>query len=247
VASEVGVFVCSSDSRIDILDRVLPSILKYWPDCPYPIYVGLNAPTDKWPSVKTLVAQTSDWRRETLQQLGQLSETHLIVILDDFLFQGPADQLRISELVSRVVNSGLPYLRLLPLGKSLRERVSTLIRPRSSSDVRRISARRPFYSALQIAVWDKGHFKSLLELEGSIWEFEHQKRVNVPHYAITDCPPIIYRHLVEKGRWLPYARSLLRMAGLSPDLGARPTWPKWINLRLMLDGLRVFVVGYANH
>jgi hypothetical protein len=243
----VGVLVCSSDSRMDILDRVLPSIIKYWPDCPYPIYVGLNAPNEKWPNITTLVAQPSGWRQESLQQLAQLSETHLIVILDDFLFQEPADQTRISVLVAQAVCSDLPYLRLLPLGRSLRERLWNLIHRRSSAGVRSISERRPFYSALQIAFWNKAHFASLLELQGSIWDFEHQKRADVAHYAITDRPPIVYRHLVEKGRWLPNARSLLRIAGLSSDLGVRPIWTKWMNFRLLLDGMRFLVFGYANH
>jgi hypothetical protein len=245
--SSIGVLICSSDSRMDILDRVLPSILKYWPDCPYPIYVGLNAENDRWPNIKSLVAEPSGWRQESLQQLAQISETHLIVILDDFLFQQPADQRRISSLVSQAVKADLPYLRLLPLGRSLRQRLWSVFHRRSAADVCPIAKRRPFYSALQIAVWNKAHFASLLELQGSIWDFEHQKHLDVTHYAITDRPPIVYRHLVEKGRWLPYAGSLLRVAGLSCDLGVRPTWTRWMNFRLMLDGLRFLVAGYANH
>jgi hypothetical protein len=243
--SKVGVFVCSSDSRRDILERVLPSIFKYWPTCPYPIYVGVNTHCGISPRITLLVAQPSEWRRECLEQVAQLPETHLIIVLDDFLFQKPVDQIRLSKLVSQAITLDLQYLRLLPVGQSLMQRLTRLLRARPSVGIRAIRDRQRFYSGLQIAIWNKLHFVSLLELEGSIWDFEHQQRPGARHYAITNYPPITYRHLVEKGRWLPYAKSLLDRAGLSTDLGVRPMWSKWMNLLLLLDEVRFYVLGYA--
>jgi hypothetical protein len=246
-ASKVGVFICSSDSRRDILDRVLPSLFKYWPDCPYSIYVGLNSSHGVSPNVTTLVAQNSEWRTETLEQVAQTTETHLIVVLDDYLFQERVDQSRLSMLINEAVSSKLPYLRLLPLRKSLMARLFYSGRNRTVGDIQAINEKRPFYSSLQIAIWNKAHFLSLLERPGSVWDFEHQKPSCATHYAITDRPPIAYSHLVEKGRWLPYARTLLSRAGLATDLGKRPVWPKWAHLRRVLDEVRFHVVGYANH
>src|SRR5258708_24962 len=118
----VAVFVCSSDSRRDILERVFPSILKYWSHCPYKIYVGLNTHCAIWPGITSLVARPSDWRGECLEQVAEIPETHLIVVLDDFLFLDRVDQNRLSTLVSEAMCSEISYMRLLPLGKSLLER-----------------------------------------------------------------------------------------------------------------------------
>jgi hypothetical protein len=239
------VFICSSDDRLDILDRVLPSVLKYWPDCPYPLYVGLNTENKTWPRVSSLVAQPSEWRIEVMKQVSQIPETHLILLLDDYLLLSAVDQLRLAKLVTRAVSSKLPYLRLLPLRRSLGQLlIRSRIRP--TDGIESIHSRRPFYSGLQIAIWDKQHLLSLLESPGSIWDFEHQQP-GVPHYVITEDAPISYRHLVEKGRWLPYAESLLRVTGLSPDLGSRPSWPSWMNMRLWMDEARFLLLGYANH
>jgi len=242
----VGVFICSSDNRRDILARVLPSIRKFWSNCPYPVYVGLNSVLESDSSIKSVVAEPSGWRSEVLHQIAQVPETHLIVVLDDFLIQEHVDQSRIDELVVKAVDLDLPYLRLLPLCKSLKQRLL----PGSGDamdEIQVIHKRRPFYSGLQIAIWRKEHFVALLQLRGSIWEFEHQQLPGVPHYVIADRPPVIYSHLVEKGQWLPYAESLLKLAGLSTDLGSRPSWPSWMNLRLILDKARFFLLGYANH
>jgi hypothetical protein len=244
---DVCVFICSSDSRRDILERVVPSLLKFWPDCPYPIYAGLNSNPRLWPAITSLAASTSEWRHECLEQLSQIAETHVIVVLDDFLFQRPVDQSRVSSLVSLVLDSDIAYLRLLPLGKSLAQRLIGPTRNKLSDGIESIHERRPFYSSLQIAIWEKSHLISMLGKQGSIWDFEHYSRPGVPHFAIKDSPPIIYRHLVEKGRWYPQAKSLLRQAGLPTDLGQRAVWPKLINLRLALDELRFYVLGYAIH
>jgi len=244
--SSVAVFICSSDNRLDILDRVLPSVLKFWTDCPYPIYVGLNTPNVTWDKVTTLVAKASEWRTEVLEQIRQIRETHLIVILDDFLFQERVDQSRLSELVAEAVDRELPYLRLLPLRKSLSQRLIRS-RTRATDDIESIHARRPFFSGLQIALWRKEHFALLLEPHGTIWDFEHRSTPGIPHYVITSSPPIKYRHLVEKGRWLPYSQTLLRLANLSTDLGSRRRWSAWMNLRLLVDEARFFLLGYANH
>ena len=87
----------------------------------------------------------------------------------------------------------------------------------------------------------------MLDAPGSIWDFEHQRVDGARHFAIANRPPIRYQHLVEKGRWQPYAKRLLRNAGLSDDLGSRPVWPAWAYGRVWLDELRFFFHGIANH
>jgi hypothetical protein len=241
----VAVVICSSDNRLDILERVLPSLFKFWPDCPYPIYVGLNTKRELAPNIRTLLAQPTEWRKECLEQIAQITESHVIVVLDDFLFQRPVDQRRIEMLVDVALHSDISYLRLVPLGKSLLKRLDGLIRTRNREGIEVINEDRPFYSGLQIALWNRAHFMSLLQLQGTIWDFEHQKVLGVAHYVVTDGPAVHYCHLVDKGRWLPYAQSLLTRAGLSTDLGARQVWPRWVYMRLALDRVRLLVLGNA--
>ncbi len=222
-------------------------MLKFWPDCPYPIFVGTNSPIDNWPGVTLLQADPQGWRAECLAQVAKIPASHLIVILDDFLFRGRVDQPLLSAFVSQVIQSNISYLRLLPMGKSLLRRITGIIRKNNDQPITRIEANRPFYSCLQIAIWRKEHFESMLRLQGSIWDFEHQRNQAVEHYAITGPSPFAYRHIVEKGRWLPDAQALLKDAGLPTDLGMRPSWSKWTRLKLLLDHVRYLILGYANH
>nr|WP_298718487.1 hypothetical protein [uncultured Steroidobacter sp.] len=240
-----AVFICSSDSRIDILERTLPSVQKFWPTCRYPMYVGLNSCTRALPVGVPVIAPPSDWRREFTQQLAQTEPEYLIVMLDDFLIQAPVDRDRLAHLVESAVRLKLDYLRLVPLGRSLFARATGRHPVEIAPGLQRIREGHPFYSALQIAIWRKSHLLSMLERPMSIWDFERQCARDASHCAIKDNPPIAYRHLVEKGRWLPYARSLLRRAGFAPELGARPAWPATRYGQLFVDQLRWVVLGYA--
>lgn len=241
----VAVFICSSDNRKDVLVRVLPSLFKFWPNCPYPIYLGLNSRDEKLPLSTHVLAPASEWYRECTAQLAQLDEEYLIVILDDFLIRAPVDQARVAQLVEDAANLDLGYLRLLPLGRSLPARLAGHRLPELKPGIERIPLHRPFYSGLQIAIWRKPHLQAMLQKPLSIWEFEHCYIPGPIHCAITGRPPIVYRHLVERGRWLPDARSLLQQAGLSTQLGDRPVWPKSRYAQLLLDQVRWHVLGYS--
>jgi len=242
--SKVAVFICSSDGRKDILDRVLPSVQKFWVNCPYPIYVGLNscAPLQIGSPV---LAPTSEWYRECTLQLEQLSHEYLIVILDDFLIRATVNQTRLEDLVQIVTASTLDYVRLVPVGRSLLERVVGRRSSEFQPGVEQIRAGRPFYSALQIAIWRRAHLQTMLKSPLSIWEFEHKCLAGSVHYAVRERPPFFYRHLVERGRWLPDAKTLLRKADLPADLGTRPVWPNLKYAGLVLDHISWVVRGYA--
>lgn len=241
----VAVFICGSDSRIDVLERTLPAVRKFWPACRYPIYVGLNSCNRPLPVGSPILAPPSEWRREFAQQLAQIDHDHVLVLLDDFLIQAHVDQERLGRLVDAAVRLKLDYLRLIPLGRSLFARAMGWRPTEIAPGIQRIGDEHPFYSALQIAIWRKRHLLSMLERPLSIWEFEHQSIREASHCAIAAGPPIAYSHLVERGRWLPYARSLLRDAGFVPELGARPSWPNSHYGQLWLDELRWIVLGYA--
>jgi hypothetical protein len=242
---DVAVFVCSSDNRIDILERTLPAVQKFWPTCRYPIHVGLNSCSRPLPVGTSAIAAPSEWRREFDQQLTQIDQDYVIVMLDDFLIQAPVNDDRLAHLVASTVRLNLDYLRLVPLGRSLLARATGRQPIEVAPGIQRVRDRHPFYSALQIAIWRKRHLQSMLEQPLSIWEFERQCIREASHCAIKDNPPIAYRHLVEKGRWQPYARSLLRRAGFAPELGNRPAWPATRYGQLFLDELSWVVLGYA--
>jgi hypothetical protein len=241
-----AVFFSSSDNTFDVLQRVvLPSFQQYWPGCSYPVYIGTNSARVDAAGVRWVTAPVGGWRAELASQLEQVNTTRIILFLDDFLIRAPVDQMRVARLVDLAERDDLAYLRLLPLESSLGAKLLQLPRSPRCGELERIPTNRPYYSALQVAIWRRTHLLESLSRSGSIWEFEHERCDGVDHYAVSADPPIRYRHLVEKGRWLADAGRLLRESGFPDDLGTRPTWPGRTLVKRWVAAARFHVIGYA--
>jgi hypothetical protein len=240
-----AVFIASSDNTADVLCRVFPSFMKYWANCAYPVYVGLNERSLPWDGPRVVRASRSEWRVELKTQLGRLSEDRVILMLDDFLIQAPVDQEKVANLLKLCFEHDWPYLRLIPLERAFLPRLMHEAFSASGRLAEPIPVEMPYFSSLQTSIWKKSHLESLLEVPGSIWQFEHLVDRTARHYAVTGGACIRYRHLVEKGRWLPDAADKLIAAGLPTDLGSRPVWPGHMRLRQRWLRAKFGLLGYA--
>lgn len=233
-----AVFLCSSDSRYDVLKCTLPSVFKFWTNCPYTFYIGMNTCREHFARATPVFAPASNWREELAAQLAQIPEKHVIVLRDVFLFCSPVDQPRLTQVARTAITSDLPYLRLTPIWRR-RRRHATHFR----LDLQRIPARHPSYCGLQATIWRKSYLESLLGRQQTLAEFEQQSLPEAGHCALTHSPPIHYCQVIERERWLPDASSLLRRAGLPADLGDRPVWSKSTYFRWYMDRIRDTLFG----
>lgn len=241
----VAVVVSSSDNTIDVFTRVFPSIDKFWPGCPYEMYVGLNAQPSPFTRTRVVRAEPTEWRKELACQLRQISQEWVILILDDFLFLAAVDQRRVGALVRRCLDQDWSYLRLIPLDRSMFARWAHRITRTRSQTVELIPSGYPYYSSLQIAVWKKSHLLQQLEATRGIWDFEHLESATQVHRAVVENAYLKYRHVVEKGRWLPDAAALLARVGLDSALGARKSWPSRVFWQQRISRWRFQLTGYA--
>lgn len=241
----VAVFVSSSDNTIDVFKRVFPAVEKFWPDCPYEFYVGLNAQPSPFAATRVVRAEVSEWRVELTSQLLQIPQEWVILVLDDFLFLAATDQQRVGALVQQCIEQEWPYLRLIPLDRPALARVAhRVLRPRDQA-VETIPRGYPYYSSLQIALWKKSHLLQLLGAARGIWDFELLEPAAQVHRAVIGSRCLKYRHVVEKGRWLPDAAALLARSELKSALGARKSWPSRVFWQQQLNRWRFQITGYA--
>lgn len=246
----LAVFVCSSDNTRDVFTLVGPSFKKYWPDCPYSRYVGLNATADEQSvyGFIPVVAPVSDWRHELYTQIKQLDEEYVLLLLDDFLLLSPVNTKLLERLFSNAAQSELDYLRLIEIERSgpvkMMSRAVARLRGR---EIVPIPVNIPYYSSLQAAIWRKAHLLEMLRThEGqNIWEFEHRVMSGHDHFAIVGSPPLHYRHIIERGRWLPYAGRLFRKRGFKYEPGRRQCWPASYLARFYFRKVVFSVVGYG--
>ncbi len=246
----LAVFVASSNNTLDVFEMVGQSFSRYWPNCSYPKYIGLNT-TSGAPMVlgfKPVLAPVGGWRQELHAQIAQLREEYVLLLLDDFLLLDPVNEIRIDILVSLAEEQGIDYLRLIPLTGSWGVKIfAYLVSRLRGEEVVPVSSDMPYFSSLQAAIWRKEHLLDMLDSypEKMIWNFEHHALPGRKHFAVVYAPPIRYEHLVEKGQWLPYARARLIRDGVMPVFGVRPVWPRTFWFRHYFGKFVFGLIGYG--
>ena len=106
----------SCDQTHDVLDHFLKGFEKYWPDCPFDVYIGSNTIIDS-PNYKYINVQKNNWRTETINQITEIKKidnkvTHLIVFLDDFILNNKVSNKLIEKKVNYAIEKDIKYLRL---------------------------------------------------------------------------------------------------------------------------------------
>jgi hypothetical protein len=204
-------FISSSDNTFDVLSLVSRSVIKNWPVEGFDVYVGLNRKVAETPFY-TIAAPVSGWRTELAHQINMLPERfrYVILLLDDFFFYEKVNPGELTRLMSLVRERDIDYLRLKPLERSALGKLLLYLSSLKQGDdgIIRLAGDEPYYSSLQVAIWDRVHLSKMLMLNGSIWEFELNAIAGSAHYA-TVRDFIRYSHLVEKGKWFKHAPATL--------------------------------------
>ena len=204
-------FINSSDKTHDIATLFLKGFSKYIINNPLQVYMGVNQKRHKkYKFIHYIEADKTNWRNETLDQLNILKNNfnikNVILVLDDFILNKEKDCSEINVLLEIFNNKKLKYLSLKRLNES---KIINFIESFKKKDIiNKLRYSYPYYSSLQIAVWDIDYLIDNIKYSSSIWNFEHLKRSN-NHYQVKD-DYFSYRHIVEKGDWNYYTPSYVR-------------------------------------
>ena len=246
--SQTVVLFCSSDNTMDVGVQVAAAFDRLWPDCPYPRFALTTTAQRPWPIPgwnHIVAGQALGWRDELRLGLGALpaDARHVLLVLDDFLLLAPVDTARAVSLIEEAENRDLPYLRLKPVDRSIAGKLIWMLRTRPG--IAALKSTEPYYASLQLALWRRKHLLTMLSQPGSIWDFENQRLPTETHYAVTRKGPIRYMHVVEKGKWMPYAAKLFSQAGVPFDRGLRPVWGRRYMVLHMIRKMRFALFGYS--
>lgn len=239
-------FVSSSDNTYDVFEIVGKRLLLSLPVDVYEIYVGLNSKNASLP-FNVLKTEAKGWMEELRSQLSQLPESTsaVILLLDDFWFHDPIPLDKLNLFVDIFEKNDADCLRLVPLKRSAIASIIRFIKKIILGDpgtVEKLDEGEPYYSSLQMAIWRKNYLEMLLSKNVSIWDFEHLNVRDSKHFAVTNkfCN---YSHLVEKGKWYPFALKILTKidGGLKLE---RPINTRYNKLRVAYDKVKFFAFGY---
>jgi hypothetical protein len=219
-----AILVISCDSYQDLWPPFFKCFFKYWPDCPYPVYLGSNRcryPDDRVRPI--LVGDDKDYSSNLLEMLKHLKEDWVLLWIEDRVLCAPVESARICTFVRLAQRVGAGYLKLIPIHPfALTSNVGHEIGDLERGCKYRVS--------ITVALWNKETLVKLLRPGESAWEIERngsgrsnalsERFLSLSKLA-RDNPPITERHLIIRGRLLREARRFVETEELQPYLSRR--------------------------
>ena len=243
--TDVSLLVVTCDAYKDLWRPYFQCFFKYWPDCPYPIYMGSNNCAYSDTRVKTItIGSDRDYSTNLLAMLECIDSQWILLWIEDFLLSAPVDTGRITKLISHVQAQGAGYVKLIasfPYAYTSNNNEEVAVVPKGIR----------YRVNIGITLFKKDVLVSLLRSGESAWDIEYKAaarsdKLPEKFFCLNSClksnPPISYVNAVGKGRWIRNSVAFLKREGLGDCLAGRKVQPFWqyIYYRIYLIRLEVY-------
>lgn len=235
-----AVVVPSCDGYEDSWRPFFSFFFKYWPDCPFPVYLitGKKIYPDK--RVHTIALGVDNgWANNMKTSLDSIPEKYFLYFLEDVFLTAKVGTERILTLLAMLKNDHISCLRLYP------SPAPDKVYPRNK-DLGIIGQNAPYRVSTMTAIWDKDAFIRLLKSGENAWQMEldgTKRSWLLDELFLSvwpESPAIEYlATAIKKGRWQYDAVSLCHREGVAIDLTHRGAETQWQYFKRKLDRLPV--------
>jgi hypothetical protein len=208
---KVSILINSCDKYSDVWGIFFPLFFKYWPDCPWQIYLGSNEKKYNDPRVITIcVGKDKSWAESAFIMLKEIPTQNILFFLDDFLIFWKVDTSKVVHYYDSFLelNANCLRLRNSPEIYNTVQGYNDLVeRPKGESN--RV--------ALDIAFWKRETFMNLLKSGENPWQMESEGSIRSNKYKgfYTSKEWVIERRNgLETGKWMRYNLDLIRRENL---------------------------------
>jgi hypothetical protein len=221
---DVAILVISCDAYQDLWGPFFQCFFKYWPDCPYPIYLGSNFLTYADSRVRAiLIGPDVDYSSNLLKMLSSIPQEWVIAWIEDRVLAAPVETTRVSALVRFAQNQRLGFLKLIASPPYA-------VAGDRSRGIGELPKGTRYRVCMTVALWRKETLMKLLRPGETVWDIERKgsKRSDAVDgfmALLSDArgnPPLSDMHLIIKGRLIRNALSFLNREGLYAGLQHRP-------------------------
>lgn len=235
--SEIPVIIMSCDAYSDIWPVMAESFGKFWPACPFPVYLCSEQKSFYHPWINNIrIGRQLKWGEMLLEVLDHLHSDHLIYLQEDYVLKGTVNNPAILKQVEFFSENNAAYLRLIPFPPP-----DEICDP--ELNIGKINFGSRYMTSLQAAIWDKSVLQNLVLPSDNGWIFERESirraagikktfysvglNSNLPNKNHHRYPLDYYSTAVLQGKWQKEAVKILRNAGLVIEPGERGVLTRW--------------------
>jgi hypothetical protein len=224
--STKAILVLSCDKYRDLWNPFFDFFFKYWPDCPYKIYLSSNfIPYERQGVASILSCELTNWSNETILVLNQIKEDHVLVILEDYFIYKRVDHILVEKCFNYLSENNGLFIRLAIFPKDHRELWDYNLT--EEEQIGKIKKDQMYPINLQVGIWSKNGLMEIIKEGESPWEFEiegskRSNNIGKDCFCLTDTLNLKYVHgpitylctAVSRGVWMRDAISLAKKEGI---------------------------------
>ena len=229
-AGSVAIVVSSCDAFFDAWRPFVFFFRKFWPDCPFPVYLIVNKLEVRSRFIRSIrVGPDRGWASNMQEAIAQISTPYVLYLQEDYFLTAPVNRAQLAGDIAYGVEQNAAAFCFY--GRSQLERDFKPVNDRfgivpDDSDGR---------TRCQATLWKRDFFASTLRAGETAWNMEARgsERTRgqlVLSYARKDNGPIPYlMSAISRGLWMPEALALCRQHHFVIQPAFRPAYaePKW--------------------
>lgn len=207
--TDICVIVLSCDRYSDFWPLFARRWRKYWPECPFPVYILSNERDFELEGIRAIkVGPDINWSRNLRVALSQIAEPRVLLMMEDAPLAGMVSNHAIAKLIEIFSSREMNYLNLKASPPPRQQIKGQLVASIPSGALYRVAA--------VPSLWKKSVLLELLMDGETAWQFEIQgsRRSNgIPGFFVTGTKAFELLHCVIKGKIDPRAERRLRIDG----------------------------------
>ena len=212
--------VSSLDEYADLWPPFFNLVSRHWPDCPFPIYLGVGTKKFEHPQVRTIPsAPHTNWSDRAREHLAAVPNKYVLLMLDDWFLKRRVDTQAICHFLSLLEIYDGHMLRLVPDPKP-----DHAIAGHPSLGMMGIGT--PNRTNTHATIWRKEALLSILRAGETLWEFEVHGSIRSNAYSggmfSVWRPALHYEGVISRGKWERGAARRYARLDIGCDLNARP-------------------------
>lgn len=234
----VAIMVSSCDAFFDAWQPFNFFLKRFWPDCPFEIFLLSNEIQVRSPRIQSLVlGPDRGWSSNFLSALERVRHPYIFYVQEDYFLTAPVQNQQLANDFAEMIASGGSALCFRARSKPdpgfqpLNDRFGLVP---VDSDGR---------TRCQVTLWNREALQSIPRPGETAWNFEARgsartREMKILSYNRRDNTPIPYlMSAISRGFWMPEALSLCQTHGIEIELPIRPvhspnSWVRGIQRRL---------------
>lgn len=224
-AASVAIVVSSCDAFFDCWQPFASFFRKFWPDCPFPVYLIVNRLPVRSSFIRGIaVGEDRNWASNMKTALSQIDAERVLYLQEDYFLTAPVAEDQLARDFSYAFEHDVDAFCFR--ARSELEQAFAPINPDFGVVPRESDGR----TRCQLTLWKRDAFTSALRDGETAWEMESRgsartREMKILSYSTRERAPVAYlMSAVVRGLWTPEAIAMCKEQNLAIDPHFRATY-----------------------